>query len=386
MDQVADSICAWSLDEHLYLELSDVFFASVWEGSGTSLRVPAVQVPKYSCQNAIDKLRRAGLLDLGHRTASVGENVLIPVTDGAGKEELRSMLSGIEMRLTEAELRPRERRHESLKDLLSQSIDSSLLALVPRSYDVIGGIAVVQLREELGPHVKEIAESVKRLNRSVETVLVKRGPISTRYRVGKFEVAAGSGKTVTRYRENGCVFELDVRRVFFSPRLSGERLRVARQVRSGETVADVFAGVGPYSILIAKMGKAKCVHASELNPEAFHYLKRNVALNKVDDLVHQYSGDARQVFSSRPASMDRVVMNLPHGATDYLDVALALLGRGGVIHFYGFGRGEKAVEEVSKVFETRCKELKRRVWIIRSKKLKEVAPRTWTVSVDAVAE
>ena len=350
------------------------------------MRTPAVQVHKYSCQNAIDKLRRAGLLDLGHRTASVGEYVLIPVTDGASKEEFRSVLSGIGMRLTEAELRPRERRHGSLKDLLSQNIDASLLALVPRSYDVIGGVAVVQPREELEPHVREIAESIKRLNRSVETVLVKKGPISTRYRVGKFEVAAGSGNTVTRYRENGCIFELDVRRVFFSPRLSGERLRVARQVRSGETVADVFAGVGPYSILIAKMGKAKCVHASDLNPEAFRYLKRNVALNKVDDSVHQYLGDARQVFSSRPGSMDRVVMNLPHGAIDYLDVALALLRRDGIVHFYGFGRGEEAVEEVSRAFETRCRELKRRVWILRSKKLREVAPRTWNVSVDAVAE
>jgi len=368
------------------LELRDLFPASVWEGSAASSRTPAVEVPKHLCQDAIEKLRRAGLLDFGHRTASVAGNVLIPVTEGAGDEALQTALSGVEMRLVSAVLRPRERRHGNLRDLLSQRIDTSLLGMAPRSYDVIGSVAVVQFRKGLESHVQEVAESIARLNRNVETVLVKRGPISTRYRLGEFDVVAGSGNTVTRYRENGCVFELDVRRVFFSPRLSGERLRVARQVRSGETVADMFAGVGPYSILIGKMRKAKLVYASELNPEAFHYLKRNVGLNKVDDVVHEYLGDAREVFSSKPGSMDRVVMNLPYGAMDYLDAAMALLRRNGIIHFYGIGRGDEAVDEVSRAFETRCRELKRRVSIYRSKRLKEVAPRTWTVAVDAVIE
>jgi len=368
------------------LELRELFPASVWEGLVASLRSIAVEVPRHRCQNAIEKLRRAGLLDFSHRTASVGENVLIPVTEGTSDEALQIALSGVEMRLVSAELRPRERRHGNLRDLLSQRIDSSLLGVAPRSYDVIGSVAVVQIGKGLEPHVQEVAESIARLNKNVETVLVKRGPISTRYRVGEFDVVAGSGNTVTRYRENGCVFELDVKRVFFSPRLSGERLRVARQVRSGETVADMFAGVGPYSILIGKMRRAKLVYASELNPEAFHYLKRNVALNKVDDVVHQYLGDAREVFSSKPGSMDRVVMNLPYGAMDYLDAALALLGRDGVIHFYGVGRGDEAVDVVSRAFETRCRELRRGVSIYLSKRLKEVAPRTWTVAVDAVIE
>lgn len=309
---------------------------------------------------------------------------MIPVSEGVSDEELRSVLSGIEMRPTVAELRPRERRRGNLRDLLSQRIDSSLLSLVPRSYDVIGCVAVVQVRKELEPHVQEIAESIMRLYRGVETVLVKRGPISTAFRVGEFDVAAGSGSTVTRYRENGCVFELDVRRVFFSPRLSGERLRVARQVRTGECVADMFAGVGPYSVLIGKMRKARCVHASELNPEAFRYLMKNLALNRVDDVVHPYLGDAREVFSSKPGSMDRVVMNLPHSATDYLEAALALLRKDGVVHFYGVGRGETAVDEVSEAFEVRCREFGRTVSISRSRKLKEVAPRTWTVAVDAL--
>ena len=133
---------------------------------------------------------------------------MIPVSEGVSDEELRSVLSGIEMRLTTAELRPRERRRGNLRDLLSQRIDSSLLSLVPRSYDVIGSVAVVQVRKELEPHFQEIAESIMRLYKGVETVLVKRGPISTTFRVGEFDVAAGSGNTVTRYRENGCVFEL----------------------------------------------------------------------------------------------------------------------------------------------------------------------------------
>jgi tRNA (guanine37-N1)-methyltransferase len=159
-------------------------------------------------------------------------------------------------------------------------------------------------------------------------VLGEAGPVSGEFRLREFVHLAGEERTFTVHRENGCAFEVDLAKAYFSPRLSGERSRVVSLVREGERVLDMFSGVGPFAIQVAKHRKVP-VTAVELNPDAYRFLVRNVALNRVDRLVEPINEDARKVASSRPKAYDRVIMNHPSASLDFLREALIAAREGG---------------------------------------------------------
>jgi tRNA wybutosine-synthesizing protein 2 len=139
--------------------------------------------------------------------------------------------------------------------------------------------------------------------------------------------------TLTIHREHGVEYEFDAARQMFSKGNVGERLRMGRTVRDGETVVDMFAGIGYFSLPMAVMGSPEAVYATEIDPEAVRWLEANVGRNGVEGVVHPLLGDCRDVAPRGVA--DRVVMGYVGGTEDYLDVAMEALGpQGGVVHLH----------------------------------------------------
>lgn len=221
---------------------------------------------------------------------------------------------------------------EVLKDKLTQSELNTLYA----GFDIIGDIAVLKIPEPLEPKKHLIAEALLKAVRSVHTVLQQTTPVEGEYRLRGLEVLAGEPKFETTHREHGCLYKVDLRAAYFTPRLSAERLRVANQVREGEVVINMFAGVGPYSILIAKRVKEVKIYSIDSNPEAYRYMLENIRLNKVEHKVVPLLGDAAEIIrSALQQKADRVIMPLPEKALHYLpDAYSALKGGRGVIHYY----------------------------------------------------
>jgi tRNA (guanine37-N1)-methyltransferase len=115
-------------------------------------------------------------------------------------------------------------------------------------------------------------------------------------------------------KEHGCEYHLDLSEVYFSPRLSYEHSRVASQVEEKETVVDMFAGVGPFSILIAKTHEDVKVYAVDVNPDATRYLERNIIVNGVMGKVVPVLGDAKEIVHERlRGAADRVMSFLQRG-------------------------------------------------------------------------
>lgn len=208
-----------------------------------------------------------------------------------------------------------------------------------RAFDLVGDIGVLRLPPELLPKRREIGEALLRVHRHLKTVLLQVSPVRGEFRTRGLEVIAGEPRTETLHRESGCLFRVDLGKVYFSPRLAYERMRIARQVKEGEEVTNLFAGVGCYSIVIAKHSGARRIYSVDKNPEAFRLMCENIRLNGVGERVLPFLGDAREVVSSRlRGRADRVLMPLPEGARYFLDTALeALKGEGGVVHFYDVG-------------------------------------------------
>ncbi|GMP59994.1 hypothetical protein CsSME_00023044 [Camellia sinensis var. sinensis] len=126
----------------------------------------------------------------------------------------------------------------------------------------------------------------------IKTVVNKVGSITNEFRVPKFEVLTGIDDMVTEVKQYGATFKLDYSLVYWNSRLEHEHIRLVSQFQAGETICDMFAGIGPFAIPAAQKGCL--VYANDLNPDSVRYLEINAEINKVNDLVCAYNMDARK--------------------------------------------------------------------------------------------
>jgi tRNA (guanine37-N1)-methyltransferase len=236
-----------------------------------------------------------------------------------------------------------------LRKNLSRALYPENSGRVYNSYEVVGSIAIIRM-PAASENTQDVANAIMSIQRSVKTVLVQVGPVVGDFRLRRLEHVAGENKTSTIHRESGCLFSVDVEKCYFSPRLSHERLRVAQVVESNETVVNMFAGVGCFSIIIAKHANPARVFSVDINPTAIDFMQENIRLNRVYGKVVPLLGDSKAIISSRLQGVaDRVLMPLPEKAFEYLPYAVkALKASGGWIHYYDFEHAEKTENPVEK--------------------------------------
>lgn len=239
--------------------------------------------------------------------------------------------------------------------------------------DVIGDIAILGPKGGGKGITKDLAVSLLEELPNVKCVFQQVGGIEGEFRLRRLRHLAGENRTLTLHRESGCSFRVDVRRCYFSPRLSTERLRLAKEVGESERVLNMFAGVGPFSIVIAKKSGAG-VTSCELNAFACKLHAENVKLNKVEGLVSVMNLDASDLRKRLDGSYDRILMPHPSASDRFLPVALSMVTRGGVIHYYRHVLGRSEAEasenleaELAKLLPSRTTHEVRRV--------REVGPR-----------
>jgi len=212
------------------------------------------------------------------------------------------------------------------------------------AFDIVGDIAITKMPPATLLNAAVVAEAIMERHKNVKTVLLQKGGVTGDYRLRKLKHIAGEKRTSTVHKESGCTFKVDVDECYFSPRLSGERLRVAKLVKSGETVVNMFAGIGCFSILIAKSQPTVRVYSIDINPAAVGLMEENIRLNRVFGTVIPLLGDAAEVIRTRLAHCaDHVLMPLPEKAFEYMPTAVeALKLTGGWIHVHAFERASKA--------------------------------------------
>ena len=288
--------------------------------------VPCVRVPREAGEETRQRLAEANLVDDGYDITVVDGQLYVPVTDP----------TAVPSDLTVVEADPPVRE--------GQTMPADALDFDP-SYERIGDVAIVD--EDDDERARMIADAIMDSDLPVRAVLNRASKIKGEQRVRDWDVLAGEGTEVT-HREYGCTFDLDLAEVYFSPRLATERHRVTEQVSEGEQTFDMFAGVGPFAIPFAKRGAA-CV-GTDINETAIEYLQANAERNGVADRVTGICGDVREVAEEYEDWADRVVMNLPHSADEFLETAVQLASDECVFHYYDiqheedlFGPGERAI-------------------------------------------
>lgn len=279
-----------------------------------------LKVPKNEGEKVRQILLDEDLLDKRFKIRSENEHILMPLKKKPEEDFGYPIL--------ERELEEREEKEGDYTNLVD--IPDELKPELPSSYEIIGDIAVLKIPDELSSYKHQIGLAIVEAHKNVNTVLEDRG-VTGEYRIREVELLAGEDKTRTIHKEYGAEFEVDISKAYFSPRLATERWRVVQEVQPGETVFDMFAGVGPYSILIAKNVDVQQVHSVDINPTAYELLEKNIQRNNLEEKITPYLGDVRD--HAGKISADRVIMNLPHSAGDFIGDALKTIKKG-MIHYY----------------------------------------------------
>jgi tRNA (guanine37-N1)-methyltransferase len=208
------------------------------------------------------------------------------------------------------------------------------------SFDIVGDIAIIKFPNDNIINPEIIANQIMVIHKNVKTVFAQTSPILTDFRVRDLKLLCGEHKTSTRHKESACFFAVDVAKCYFSPRLSYERSRIATIVKAGEKIVNMFAGVGCFSIIIAKSVPETKVFSIDVNPTAVQYMVENIRVNRVYGRVFPLLGDSKEIIHAKLQGVaDRVLMPLPEKALEYLPYAVSALKKhGGWIHYYDFQR------------------------------------------------
>lgn len=260
-----------------------------------------------------------------------------------------------------------------------------------RAFNVLGNLAIINFSDDFKKQDKrKFALKILNENKAIKTVLEKSGKFSGRLRKMQTKYLAGEKTKEVRYCENKCVFRFNIDSTYFSPRLSNERKEIASMIKKGEEVFVMFAGVAPFSIVIAKNSNAKKVYSNEINRAANKYAELNVELNKLKDKVILVPGNIKKISSKRglsvngikvPLYFDVIVMPRPKLRDSFLREAFNLSKKGTRIYYYDFckvGEEEKIIEKIKN--EARIS--KKKIKILKSKHAGEIAPYKFRIRVD----
>jgi len=297
-----------------------------------------------------------------------GEHILIPVTGKPEPGEL-PVLSGADenISLIEADFEPK-RKKPSLEDILG---------FTP-GYDVIGDIAMIDADD---PDAARIANALMEYRKSINVVLGALSPVEGEFRTRQWVVLAGEHRTHTMHKEHGCRYNVDLAFAYFSARLGTERKRVADMVKPGQYVVDLFAGVGPFSILIGKSVPGASVVAVDKNPGAVKLLRENIRLNRLDN-VTAVEDDARHAAGNMKHSADHVIMNLPQSAREFLDYGILVAKSGGVVYFYDITHEDDLYRTSWELIQEAAARVGRMVECVVKRIVRSYAPYQYNVCIE----
>jgi tRNA (guanine37-N1)-methyltransferase len=282
---------------------------------------------------------KAGALDPSRRSKVEDGWLFLPLMEGRDTNfELPANYQVVEVELERRPVKP-----TSLRD--APGLPPELAAEVTRSMDVVGDVAVLKLKDDIRSRAGEIGAVLMEVHPRIRAVAVDDG-VMGELRLRSLSIVAGDGPLTTVHREHGIELRVDLEQAYFSPRLATEHRRIADLVEPGERVLDMFCGVGPFAILLARLAQPGEVHAVDLNPRAAQLARENADANGVADVVTVHQGDARDVVPPL-GPFARIVMNHPTAAVDFTDVALDASRDGTMVHLHFIGTQEEAELEAS---------------------------------------
>ena len=326
-----------------------------------------VKFPLREINNTRIKLMSDGLMNMEYRIKTTEEFGYIPITEDIDGYTIEDI-----------ELEPMKKVPHNFAEILKDELTPEEIENLKTSFDTIGDIVILEIPDELHDKKQLIGDAAYKFTKR-KAIYMKKSAIKGTIRVRDLEFLSGIDDSVTVHKEHGLRLKLDVREVYFSPRLATERKRVMESVKDGEKILDMFCGIGPFPIVIAR-NKDVDITAVDINEAAIKYLDENIKLNKLKGNIESYCGDVREVSKGFKSKFNRIIMNLPGLAYSFLDVAIDLIEDDGIINYYEFSDSyEQGIKRLNEAASSAGK----KVEILNTRKVKSISPDEWHVAIDA---
>jgi tRNA wybutosine-synthesizing protein 2 len=255
---------------------------------------------------------------------------------------------------------------------LSRTLPVDCIRLLPTKWEKVGTVVILKIPKELIPY-QEIIGKVYASELGCHSTLGDVGGISGVYRTPMVKLLWGSSQTETMHKENGVRYLLDPQKVMFSSGNMAERKRMGLISNPRETVVDLFAGIGYFTLAMAVHSRPKKIVACEMNLVAFNYLCKSIVLNHVTDIVEPIHGDNRKVAPKGCA--DRVLLGYLQETDLFLSVALECLrDQKGILHYHDLVSRNTTMEQLVKQIQTVADEYDREATLLLAKEIKSYAP------------
>lgn len=333
-----------------------------------------VKAPRALAEELRVVLARRRLLAKSLAILDEGDHIVIPLLSEPERETLERYSSS----LTDADFPLRKVRADPIDSIRSRvHLPEELKVLLPEKWEQLGDVITMRLPKELDQYESQLAETYAEVL-GAKTVLRDVGGITGDQRRPVVRFLYGTDP-VAVHRENGILYKLDASKVMFSSGNVDERMRMATVRCDGETVVDMFAGIGYFSLPLAVHQNPKRVIACEVNDVSHAYLVENIRVNGVEGKVEAILGDNRDLPGD--AFADRVVMGYVKWTHEFLQTAFRLLKSGGTLHYHETCPNELLPHRPVK--RLRDAAGGRRVEVLRFKEVKSYSPGVSHVVVDA---
>jgi tRNA (guanine37-N1)-methyltransferase len=288
----------------------------------------------------------------------------------------------IPFEIVEKNLEKLKKEPKSMTEQLNGKLNKKQIENLKTSFDIIGDVVVLEIPEDLIAEKDIIGEATLNFTKR-KAIFMKKSAIEGVTRTRQIEHIAGENTSETIHKEYGGRLKLDIKKVYFSPRLATERKRVADQVKGSENILDMFSGIGPFPILIARNHNAN-IYSVDINKEAIKYMQENIRINKLKGNIIPILGDINEIaetkFKHENIKFDRIIMNLPGTAKDFLNLAVSLINDNGIIHYYEFSDDyESAIKRIKRIAKSKNKAVE----ILNTRKVKSSSPGQWHIVIDA---
>lgn len=256
-------------------------------------------------------------------------------------------------------------RHVTLRDFLRGKVPQKDLERIPRSFYIVGDIALISLDIELAERYGYlIAEAIMKLHPRIRAVYA-RGETVGIERVRHLIFLGGEPHTRTIHRESGINIVVDIAHAYYNPALATEHERIASIIArtSGAKILDAFTGVGPFALHIAKRSWSYVI-ACDINIHALKLLQESIRLNKLRGHIEVLNVDSFRLLESLDkvgTLFDYIIMNIPHQAIEAMCDALNAVKPRGLVFIYTIAHSDsEAVSQVkNKALE--CREVMFRI-------------------------
>ena len=333
-----------------------------------------IKIIKENANNVRKLLIKKEQLNVESKVDKDEINVYFPLIENYDETILDEIKEKYPITIVDYDFPETKHRIKNFMEYLDKKIPEDKVEEIKKSFDVIGDIVILEIPPELEDEKYIIGEAVLKFTKR-RSVYYKKSKVQGVTRTRELEHIAGIDELETIHKEFGLRFKLNPSTVYFSPRLATERSRIVNQVKENETIIDFFAGIGSFPISIAHKKNAK-IYSVDINPEAYKYVNENIRMNKLIGEVIPIEGDIREVIKTLPKA-DRIIMNLPGTAKEFLPLAVEHLNNGGILNYYEFANNENVViEHVNEVANSRKTE------VLDIRKVKSQSPKVWHIGLD----